>query len=445
VSAARPAFEQALAALAAGRVEQAWSSVEPLREQLTRDREVARGWLELLRATPWRATLQTEVRSALAGFGTDPEIAVCACDALLRAAERTPADEPQPWASPAHLALEAAALCLESGTAMPAELGASLHAAHGNALRLIGRPDEALEALQRAIALAPERGGLFHDLAILHKTRHAFREGLEAAERASALLGASKPALWNVALCATALGEGARAVEALRALGHDAKLADSGMPYVQGLPPLQVRAATISSGHGQSVVPERAVSFELLWVTPISPCHGVVSSATFREASIDYGDVVLWDAVPVGVVEHEGRPVPRMPLLSVLRRGDERRLRFVALQQRPGEIGELAADMPDGSSLFVHAERVEMLCARCASGEHMKKHEHGAAEQHRIAYGKVVVDGGADLAAFHAALDAAQQRHPGVRLVVPGLYEALGDTVAAGKAHQLWRGLERAR
>jgi hypothetical protein len=86
-----------------------------------------------------------------------------------------------------------------------------------------------------------------------------------------------------------------------------------------------------------------------------------------------------------------------------------------------------------------------MLCARCASGEHLRKHDHGPAEAHRIAYGKVVVDGGVELADFHAALDAAQQRHPGVRLVVPGLYEALGDTVAAGKAHQLWRGLERTR
>jgi tetratricopeptide (TPR) repeat protein len=447
VSTARAAFEQALAALATGHVEQAWSSVEPLRDQLERDREVARGWLELLRATPWRSSLQAEVRSALSGFGSDAEIVVCACDALLRAAERTPADEPQPEGSPAYLAAEAAERCLASPAAhgLPAELQAALHAARGNALRLLSRHDEALEALQRAIALAPERGGHFHDLAILHKARHAFREALEAAERACALLGSPKPALWNVALCATALGEGARAVEALRALGHDAKLTPGGMPYVDNLPPLQVRAAAISSGHGQSVVPERAVSFELLWVTPISPCHGVVSSATFREASIDYGDVVLWDAVPVGVAEHEGRRIPRLPLLAVLRRGDERRLRFIALQQRPGEIGELAADMPAGSTLFVHAERVEMLCARCASGEHMKKHEHEPAEQHRIAYGKVVVEGGVELAAFHTALDAAQQRHSGVRLVVPGLYEALGDTAAAGKAHQLWRGLERAR
>jgi len=30
-----------------------------------------------------------------------------------------------------------------------------------------------------------------------------------------------------------------------------------------------------------------------------------------------------------------------------------------------------------------------------------------------------------------------------VQFVIPTLLEALGDTKAAGKAHQLWRGLER--
>jgi hypothetical protein len=34
-------------------------------------------------------------------------------------------------------------------------------------------------------------------------------------------------------------------------------------------------------------------------------------------------------------------------------------------------------------------------------------------------------------------------KHPGVQLVMPALFEALGDVAAAGKAHQMWRGLER--
>ena len=84
-----------------------------------------------------------------------------------------------------------------------------------------------------------------------------------------------------------------------------------------------------------------------------------------------------------------------------------------------------------------------MLCPRCASGEHMRKHEHGTPEEHRLVYGKLVIAGSVDLPAFRGALDAALRRHPGVQLVMPGLLEAIGDTPAAGKAHQMWRGLER--
>ena len=271
-----------------------------------------------------------------------------------------------------------------------------------------------------------------------------FREGLAANQRARGLLGDERAVLWNIAICATAVGEGGAAVEVLRALGHDAKLAPSGMPYVDGLPAVQVRAATLGSGlGGASQLPDGSVGFELLWVTPISPCHGVVSSASYREASIDYGDVVLWDAVPIGIAQHEGKAVPRFPLLALLRRGDERRFRFVALQQRADEVAALAGDLPAHSRLFIHHERIEMLCPRCASGEHMRKHAHAKPEEHRLVYGKLIVAASAELAAFRGELDAALRRHPGVQLVIPGLLEAIGDTPAAGKAHQMWRGLER--
>jgi tetratricopeptide (TPR) repeat protein len=376
-------------------------------------------------------------------FASDAELVSRDCDALIRAAERTPPDEPQPADSPALLAERAARTCLERAADLPAELAAFLHMARGNALRLLGRHDDALAEMQRAIALAPERGGFFQNLAILHKARRSFAEGLAAAERAHAALGDRPAVLWNVAICATAVGDGARAAQALEALGHAAEVADSGMPFVDGLPPVQVRVATLGAGYGDSRVPEQAVGFEALWVTPISPCHGVVSSPSFRSASVDYGDVVLWDAIPVGAVVHEGHRVVRLPLLAVLKRGDERRLRFVALQQQAREIAALARDMPAGGTLFVHEERIEQLCARCASGEHMQKHAHEPPEEHRLAYGKLVIDAARDLGEFRTGLEAAQRRHPGVRLIVPELHELLGETEAAGKAHTLWRSLER--
>jgi hypothetical protein len=106
-------------------------------------------------------------------------------------------------------------------------------------------------------------------------------------------------------------------------------------------------------------------------------------------------------------------------------------------------VAAFAALLPDEARLFIHHERVELLCARCASGEHMHKHRHEPPQEHRLVYGKLVVPGGVDLAAFRRDLETALRSQPAIQLVMPGLLEAVGDTAAAGKAHQMWRGLER--
>jgi hypothetical protein len=304
--------------------------------------------------------------------------------------------------------------------------------------------DEALVSYRAALAEQPGRGGWWFNLGLLHKATGEWAEAFAVNQRAHTLLGDEKAVLWNLAISATALGRGEDAAAALRKLGHGAQVAASGMPYVDGLPPVQVRVASVGSGLGSgAALPDRAVGFELLWVTPLSPCHGVVSSASQRDASVDFGDVVLWDAIPVGVVEDGGRPVPRFPLLAVLRRGDERRFRFVALQQNAGDVAVFAEGLPDEARMFIHHERVELLCARCANGEHMQKHRHEPPQEHRLVYGKLVIPGHVELRAFRRELEATLRSQPRIQLVVPGLLEAVGDTAAAGKAHQMWRGLER--
>lgn len=434
------------AAIHGGDAVTAWRHMEELAPELERDAEVAAAWLGLLRNTPDKPTLVEDVRRALTAHPFDPTLVTRGCDALIRAAERRPPDEPQLGEGPALLAVQLAERCLsgqDPKTASPEMLG-YLHVAAGNARRLRREHDEALPHLKKAIELCPERGGFWFNLGLLHKAKLELADALAAFERAHELLGPEKGVLWNLAICATGTGEGERAVKALRALGHKAELSESGMPFVDGLPPVQVRVATVGSGHRASEqVPDRSVTFELLWVTPLSPCHGVVSSAAYRVASVDYGDVVLWDAVPIGVAEIDGRPVPRFPILAVLQAGGEHRFRYVALQHSEGDVQKLGEKLPAGTRLFVHAERIEHLCARCASGEHMHKHQHTEPEAHRVVYGKLVAEATVDLKALRAELDSMLKRSPTVQLVVPGLLEAIGDTVAAGKAHQLWRGLEK--
>jgi len=181
----------------------------------------------------------------------------------------------------------------------------------------------------------------------------------------------------------------------------------------------------------------------LVWVSPASPCHGVVQTPTFREASVDYGDLVLWDGTPIGVTEHEGRPVPRFPLLSKLRAGSERRIRFIALEQDAGDAEGCASALPEPGRLFLQRAQVEMLCPRCAAGDANHQHAHVAPEPHRLVYGKLILPGDVELRQFRSELDAHLRKYPRVQFILPGLHEALGETKAAGKAHQLWRGLER--
>jgi tetratricopeptide (TPR) repeat protein len=425
----------------------AFALLEPLRAHLDTLPRLAAVWLTLLRIAPSRQGLAADVARIIQGFPRDQALRLSGCDALIRAAELPGPDAPAIAGGPAE---QAVALASESVAQLSAaeradpKVGGYWHMNLANALRLAHRHDEASPAYEAALALDPDNGDWWFNHGLLFKAQGDFERGLATAQRACELLGEPRGALWNVALCATALGRGEIAAAAMRKLGFPARVEANGMPSVDDLPPLQVRVATIGAGIGFAGADlDRGVAFELVWVSPVSPVHGVVQTPTFREASVDYGDVVLWDGTPLGMTQHEGRSVPRFPLLARLHAGDERRLRFLALERHAGATQALGDELPAAARMFVQRARLESLCARCASGEHTREHVHLAQPQ-RLVYGKLIVPVELDLAEFRSTLEAALARQPAVQLVMPALLEALGETKAAGKAHQMWSGLERA-
>src|SRR5690606_3721448 len=218
---------------------------------------------------------------------------------------------------------------------------------------------------------------------------------------------------------------GVEAAEAWRALGIDARAEEGELPFVEGLEPVEVRLPTVGPGHSLApAVPDEAASFEVVWAQPLSPCHGVIRSPTFRDAIADFGDVVLWDGAPIGLTRRDGSaPVPRFPLLGVLKKGDERRFRFLALQQKADQVAALGRELPEGAIVYPHGERIETLCPRCAAGETFTKHEHLPPEEHRVVFGKIIVPSTIELSAFADALETARRNNPGVLLAIPGLYE----------------------
>ncbi len=431
--------------------EAVWEHLTPLWAQALREPRVATLWAEALRTTPGRPELEAEASEILEAFPGDPTIVGAVCDALIRRAARRPFDEPPTGPGPGAQAAEAAGRCLgrlSAARRADPDVGGALLALEGNALRVMGpsRLDDAARSLERAIDLEPRVPWLF-DLGLVHKRAGAWPEALDANRRArERSTEAHRGVLFNLAVAATALGRGDEAAQAWRAAGVEATCEPRALPFVEGLPPAQVRLPTRGSGHaggGDVELPDEAASFEAVWVQPLSPCHGVVRSPTHRAAIADFGDVILWDPAPVAVLEIDGEPVPRFPLLGVLREGDERRLRFLALQQRAGQVDAIAEALPEGVILYPHGERVEIVCPRCAAGERLVEHDHQPAEEHRIVFGKLVVPADRDLVAFAETLERARKTQPGVMMAVPDLYEALGETAKAGQHHKRWGVIER--
>ncbi len=426
-----------------------WAALEPLAALRETDPRVARMWAEALRTSPDRPGLEDEAAAILGAFAADPSIVGAACDALIRKASRRPIDEPPLDARAAQLAAEAAGRCFakrppEERT--DPDVGGALLALKGNALRCLGpgRHRDAAAALEAALALE-SRAAWWFELGLVCKHARAWSDARDANLRAlEAAGGRHRGAAFNLALAATALGDGAAAAEAWRRAGIEARADEGALPFVDGLPPAQVRLPTLGSGTGvDRALPDEAASFEVVWVQPLSPCHGVVRSPTHRDAMADFGDVVLFDPAPVAVLARDGAPVPRFAFLGRLRAGDERRFRFMALQQKPGQVEGLAAALPEAAILYPQGERVEMVCPRCAAGETFVKHEHLPEEAHRVVFGKLVVPAEIDLDALSAALDGALRAQPGVLLAVPALHEARGDTPTAGKHHKRWGAIAR--
>lgn len=429
----------------------AWEALSPHRARAESERELALLWLELLHVTPDRPSGAAEARSMAGAHPGDVAVVGMVCRALIAMAELRPLDEPV--LAEDSLAAEAASLAGTTLSGLDAEarkdpqIGGWLRSLRANALRLAGpgRDADAVAAFEEALESARDDGHLWFDYALLHKWRGRFQAGYDCNLRAQARLGDTRPVLWNLGICATAIGDGNVAGLCWKKLGFSPELnPKSGNAFVDGLPLMQLRVLSKGSGYGfGGAIPEQAVGFEVVWVQPLSPCHGVVVSPTFREAPIDYGDVVLWDGAPVTVAAGPEGPVPRFALLEILRKGDEHRLRFVALEQKAGDIQVLESALPEGSQVFVQHERVEHVCPVCASGDALRKHEHLPPEEHRILYGKLVAPASVKAVDLKNTIEAEVRKQGRVQIAVPGLYEALGDSARAGKEHQAWRGIER--
>ncbi|MDH3653974.1 MAG: tetratricopeptide repeat protein [Myxococcales bacterium] len=439
-------------------LESAWKALVGRRSQLSSDQELAELALGLIREMGNGVAQRELLRELTGAWTTDWRLTLGTASLLLEQAGRRAMDEPPlredgpaAWAAEA---LQRSLDALDDADRKDPEVAGNLNAMLGNALRFCGpgKDAEAQDAFTRAIELDPERGEWWYDAGLLDKWRGRFDEGYAANEQARMRLGDQRPVLWNLAICATALGKAEEAVDTWDQLGVPARIDRSrGMPFVANLPPMLLRVLSRTPAtDATSQLPDKAVGFELVWIAPLSPCHGVVQSPTFRDAPIDYGDLVLWDGAPVAAHQTSaGDAVPVFPLLEILRPGDERRWPFVALEREQGAVRSLEEALPEGVRVFIQQERVEHHCAACEAGE---PHEHGAESgavsapvsapvSGSLVRGKLIVPFALKLDELREAWERAVQDRA-LSVALPELYEAVGDAKQAGQEHQAWRGIE---
>ena len=432
-------------------LEATWQALLQRRAQLAEDPKLAGLALGLIRELGNAPAHRDVLRDLTHAWSRDWRLSLTAASMLVEQAGRRGMDEPpiaeEGPASWAAAGLERSLDALDDDQKRDPSIAGNLYAMLGNALRLCGpgRDADAQEAFTRAIELDPDRGEWWYDAGLLDKWRGRFDEGFAANELARMHLGDERPVLWNLAICATALGKAEEAVDTWREMGIEARVDRSrGMPYVADLPPLLLRVLSRTPAtDATSQLPDKAVGFELVWVAPLSPCHGVVQSPTFRDAPIDYGDVVLWDGAPVAAHETvEHGTVPVFPLLEILRHGAERRWPFIGLEREPEALRELEPELPDGVRVFVQKERVHAGCAACEAGE---PHEHDDHEREPapagLVRGKVILPPLQNLDEFRDSWEAALSKRP-ASVAIPSLYEQLKDSKRAGQEHQAWRGIE---
>lgn len=385
-------------------------------------------------------------RTLLEHWGRDPEIVSAVCASLLDPVRHRPVDERPLALELANLAAETAGACLEGlddRARNDPERGGLLWINRANALRFCGADydSQAQQAFERALELDGQRGWWWFDLGLLHKHRGRWQPALDCNLRARARLGSERAVLWNLAICATAQGDGDLAAGTWRQLGIPADVdGRSGMPVVEGIPEADVRVPTFGGPEAGGVSPDQA-SFEVVRVSPLSPCHGVVVTPTLRQAPVDYGDLILWDGAPVSVQARGNDKRPIFALLARLRPGDEYRFPFVATQGRAGALDRLAAELPDEAQLYVGDARIQWACARCTAD-----HDAPVADEARPedpVHGKIVASPSVSLEGVRQACEKALGRPQELALAVPGLYEALGDATTAARQHEVWRGLER--
>jgi tetratricopeptide (TPR) repeat protein len=425
---------------------QDWQAAQQLANELwgpaQSDPEAARAFALFLARLPGPLLDPTPAQMLIDRWGEDHTILFPAVSSVLDITEAAPIDGPAPRLASQVLELLRSYGGQKDLTKLDPQSQMIYEDLHARALVRTGRDHDtiALQTAEEILKKRPKEARWWFNLGLFHKRRGRFAAAIDCQKKAMEAGGESEAAHWNVAICATALSDGAQAMKAWEALKIPVNQGFDNMPQVPESGRVQVRVSNAGPVASMDVLVEP--EYEYLWVQVHSPCHGRIATPTLTDLPVDYHDLVVWDAAPVNFTTIDGQQLPQFPLLAILKTDTTHRYRFTAIQPEASVVEDLADDFPDGMFLYVFEERIQGLCRACARHDGPHTHEPYPGTNPRRVHGKLVIPPEVKLDEAVRLLDEALGKRKDVRFAIPDLYHAAHLPDRAGDDTELQYKLE---
>lgn len=294
--------------------------------------------------------------------------------------------------------------------------------------RLMARQydDVARDSYEKLVIYHPDAYWAHYNQGLFFKTRGFFAEGVQANEKAREIGGDDHEAVnWNLGICATAAGQGEKALEIWQALGNKIKMGRFDLPE-GGYPSCKVRLAEHPLAE-RDMDHDTAGLEETIWIERLSPCHGIIRSVLYQNLGVNYGDVIVFDGAPVTYHKYGDEDIPVFPHLATLRRQNYQFYPFAGTQEERGLLNDLSQSLPQDAVIYSHTENFQTLCKKCWNDtelDHADK-QHDPTDMH-VVTGYIAVPPELTAKEILNEIDRALDGQPENRIFSPELCIAAG-------------------
>ncbi|HZV01581.1 MAG TPA: tetratricopeptide repeat protein [Planctomycetota bacterium] len=236
----------------------------------------------------------------------------------------------------------------------------------GRALLAQGHLNEAEAIFKAVVEEAPDFEPAWFNLGLVYKGRRRWPESLRCNAEAARLRQKNEPALWNLGIAATALGDWATARKAWHEFGIQVPAGEGPIAMKLGLVPIRVNP------DGEHA--------EVIWSVRIDPARAVINNVPFPSSGHRFGDLVLHDGEPAGTRVLRGQEVPVFNELQILEPSSHHTFVVRLEVESPEDVKDLVRRCAS-YEVKVPCEdwtsNTRMLCKACSEG---RPHEHPARE-----------------------------------------------------------------